>query len=178
MDAGDFLGFLLLAAAVWFVVKTPSQTASQQSQDASSSTPPIAPEADPMAPMQNTSGNDALDQILQAVFHMEGGNPGNLNVRNNNPGNLRSGKRQIGTNDGFAVYATMEDGYADLADWFRSHAAAHPDWNFYDLFAYYLRGTTTGPYQDAQGDSNSYAKYVASAAGVDPNSTLSSVLGG
>lgn len=40
---------------------------------------------------------------------------GSVAQRNNNPGNLRSGPRQIGTDaKGYAIYATAEDGYADL----------------------------------------------------------------
>lgn len=39
---------------------------------------------------------------------------GTLPWRNKNPGALRSGKRQIGTANKFAVYATEEDGIQDL----------------------------------------------------------------
>lgn len=38
--------------------------------------------------------------------------------RHRNPGNLRWGKRKIGSaTDGFAEYATLSDGFADLIEW-------------------------------------------------------------
>ncbi len=87
----------------------------------------------------NASGQNYLsnlNNIAQAIFQYEGGNPGNLNVINNKPGNLRSGANMTGTNGGYATFGDIGDGWDDLNEWIESHAATHPDWDFYDLFSY------------------------------------------
>jgi hypothetical protein len=64
-----------------------------------------------------------------------------------------------------------------LNAWIVKHVTAHPDWDFYDLFDYYLRGKTDGPTVDAQGNSDAYAEYVANYSGFDPSQTVSSATG-
>jgi len=122
--------------------------------------------------------SDAFDNFLQAIFQFEGGRPGDRNVRNNNPGNLKSGPDMTGTAGGYATFSTQGDGWDALTDLVNRRITAHPDWNFYDFFNYYLRGSTTAPSVDAQGNSDAYADYVAVNVGVEPTQTVASVLAG
>ena len=118
-------------------------------------------------------GGDALDNLAQAVFQFEGGKPGNINVRNNNPGNLRGGPNQIGIRGagGYAVFQDQGDGWDALNGWITRHAQTNPGWDFYDLFSVYA------PKSD-HNDPDAYAEYVANYMGVDPSQTVSSVLWG
>jgi len=54
--------------------------------------------------------------LAEAIARFEGYFvPGSVAARNNNPGNLRSGPHMTGTDaKGYAIYASAEDGYADL----------------------------------------------------------------
>jgi len=54
--------------------------------------------------------------IAQAIATFEGFfKPGTVAARNNNPGNLRAGPRAISKDSqGYGVYASVEDGWADL----------------------------------------------------------------
>jgi hypothetical protein len=156
---------VLVAAAAWLFVK--GSHAATASSNAAGGV---------MTSGQGYQSN--LDNIAQAIFQFEGGQPGNVNVRNNNPGNLRSGEGMTGTASGYATFGDIGDGWNALGDWISSHAANHPDWDFYDMFDYYLRGKTTGvPTVDAQGNSDQYAEYVSGYLGVDPSTTVSSLLG-
>jgi hypothetical protein len=124
--------------------------------------------------MDGASGSDALDNITQAIYQFEGGQPGQRNVVNNNPGDLRSGPGMTGSAGGFATFNDIGDGWDALGSLVQKKAAAHPDWNFYDLFNNWLGG---GPDSAPQGDPTAYANYVAGYAGFDPNQTVSSALG-
>jgi hypothetical protein len=117
--------------------------------------------------------SDALDNIEEAIARFEGSGLGR-----NNPGNIkaipgRSYPGQVGTDSqGFAIGGDEGDGWGWLNDWITSHAAAHPDWDFYDLFNFYLRGSTDTPTSDAQGNSDRYAEFVANYVGADPTSSV------
>jgi hypothetical protein len=163
MDGLLFIGAVLL---IWLFLHKGSQ---------SSGTVPVSPTPQPN---YDSDAGNALETIKQAIFHKEGGRPGDRNVVNNNPGNLRSGPGMTGTAGGFATFASQDDGYSALEAWITKHTAAHPDWNFYDLFNYYLRGSTTAPANDKEGNSDAYAEYVANYIGVDPAEPVSSVVGG
>jgi hypothetical protein len=160
------LGLAVLIIVVWFLFFN------RRGQAATADAAGPAPLPPPAA------GNDALDNFTQAVFQFEGGQPGNRNVVNNNPGNVRSGPGMTGTAGGYATFGDIGDGWNALGSWVTSHAAAHPDWNFYDFFNYYLRGSTTAASSDDQGNSDAYAEYVANFGGWDPTQTVASVLGG
>lgn len=56
--------------------------------------------------------------LMQGIAAMEGFyKPGTLSQVNNNPGNLRAGKRATGHDQrNYAVYRDPDDGWADLAD--------------------------------------------------------------
>ncbi len=116
-----------------------------------------------------TSGG--LDSITQAIARMEVYfKSGSLAQRTNNPGD-------IGTYGGkVASYPDSTSGWSALNTWVRSHAAAHPNWDFYDIIRYYLTGDTMGTAGSNQ-NPDAYAEYVAQAAGVDPSTPVSSVIG-
>lgn len=141
--------------------------------DSTGSLPSLdVPAADP------SNLSDAADNILQAMFQAEGGQAGNRNVRNNNPMDLEKSSLAVGNDGRFAIFADIGDGWQAAYNWLTSHVQKHPDWDFYDLYSYMLRGNTTGPFQDAQGDSDAYAEYVAGFAGFDPTQTVYSALYG
>jgi hypothetical protein len=75
-----------------------------------------------------------------------------------------------------AGYPTDEAGFSALDNYITRHAASHPDWDFYDLFRYYLTGDTMGTPGPGQ-NPDAYAEYVASQVGVDPTTPVFSVLG-
>jgi hypothetical protein len=161
---------LLLIAAVivlWLYLR---KGMSQSARDVQPATSSPEPDAD-------FGAGDNLDNIMDAIFRHEGGHSGQRNIVNNNPGNLKSAKGMTGKAGGFATFADQGDGWDALTAWLKSHAAAHPDWDFYDMFNYYLRGSTTAPTVDKQGDSDAYAKFVASAAGLDPTQPVSTAIG-
>jgi hypothetical protein len=131
----------------------------------------------------DSAANNSLSNLLDAIFHIEGGKPGNRNVRNNNPMDIEYGKfakrhGAIGSDGRFAIFPDMQTGWDAMNALVSAKVGQHPDWNFYDLFSYFLRGSTTAPPVDKEGDSNSYAQYVASYVGVDPTQTVASVIGG
>ena len=68
-----------------------------------------------------TDLNDAeVDVLIDSITKMEGGNPGDRNTRNNNPGNLeasdwvKSQPGYVGTDGRFAIFDTPEAGEAAL----------------------------------------------------------------
>ena len=153
--------------------------ASLQSGGAASTAPGAfgAPQTDgPGSSLADYSPSTA-SEMAQAIYQFEGGQPGNVNFDNMNPGNLRSAPGETGTNRGYATFGSFTDGFAALQNYITQHAAAHPGWNFYDFFNYYLRGSTTAPSSDAQGNSDTYAQYVANYLGVPATAAVSSVLG-
>jgi hypothetical protein len=126
----------------------------------------------------NVGQSDALDNILQGIFQMEGGKPGDRNVVNNNPGNLRAGPGMIGTAGGIATFADIGDGWGDVSDYVTKHVQANPNWNFYDFFEHYLGGKPGSSVNNTQGNSGAYADYVANYAGFDPSQTMYSAIYG
>lgn len=129
------------------------------------------------SPDQSSNGSSNLDNFMEGINLFEGGKPGNRNVVNHNPGNLRAGPNMTGTAGGYATFGDVGDGWDALQTWVKSHSATHPEWDFYDTFAYYLRGSTTAPTSDAQGNSDAYADFVAQYMGVDPLTPVSSLWG-
>jgi hypothetical protein len=155
---------IALAVWIWLLLDGKSQAT-------------VAPSGvEPSSPAPAT-GNDALDNFLQAIFQKEGGRPGDRNVVNNNPGNLRKGIGMTGKAGGYATFADQGDGWDALNAQVQKWLANHPDWDFYDFFDYYLRGSTTAHSVDDQGDSDAYAEYVANFGGWNPSQTVSSALG-
>jgi hypothetical protein len=172
--------FVILVAIAWLYLKGQSQAQtpadnSQADAEPPAVSPPVAPTA---ADGIGAYGNpqDYLDNILEGIFRQEGGNPGDRNVRNNNPMDLEHSSLATGNDGRFSIFSDMGDGWQAASDWVTSHAEKHPDWDFYDMFNYALRGSTK-PAVDKEGDGNAYAENVAGYAGVDPATTVSSLLG-
>jgi hypothetical protein len=160
-----WLLLIALAALLWFLltrkagaVSLPSLGGSPVADDNLSSYLPGTPEYE-----------TPLNDMAQAISQFEGGHEGDLNMRNNNPGNLRSAPGQTGSASGYATFGTFGDGWAALKAWISNFAAKNPNGNFYDMFAKYAPA----------GDNNqpdTYADYVANYAGADPAQSVSSFL--
>lgn len=104
--------------------------------------------------------------IATAIAQMEGWNvSGSLAQRNNNPGNLRAGKGQIGTQNGFAVFATPQAGWDALSNQIQLDAS---------------RGLTLqqfiSKYAPASDNNNpqAYAQFVSQQTGIPVDGLLSS----
>lgn len=164
------LGIVAIVVAVWLVLKSMGKAAAAA---------PVSGSGEPAGPAQIGAPlpNDALDNIMQATYQLEGGRPGDRNVVNNNPGDVKSAPGMTGKAGGFATFADIGDGWDALRNWIVDHVSAHPDWDFYDMQSYYLRGSTTAPSVDAQGDSDMRAEYIANYLGVDPTTPVSQLLG-
>jgi hypothetical protein len=120
-----------------------------------------------------------LDNLTQAIATLEGfGIPGARPTRDNNPGDVRAGPGMTGTDSpgGIATFADAGDGWDALGGWLTSHAAAHPDWDFYDLAHYYATGSTTGTPAEGEADPDTSAEYIADYMGVDPSTPFANVL--
>ena len=115
---------------------------------------------------------NALDDVTEAIARMEGFPVQNsLAQRTNNPGDIGSYGGRV------ASYSDVGDGMGRshyLGE--KAHAAQHPDWDFYDMFHYYLTGDTLSPGGPGQ-NPDAYAEYVANYVGVDPATPVSSVIG-
>jgi hypothetical protein len=178
----ELIGLLAVVVAGWFLLKIPSksQLASSPSSNSISEQTPSSPSSVSDYDASAVEGPSGLENFLQGIYHYEGGNSGDRNVRNNNPGNMKlsNAPGQIGVDHGFAIFETPEDGWAALDRDVKRKIQAHPGWDFYDFFNYWLRGSVTAPAIDAEGNSDSYAEYVAQRGGFDPTQPVSSILGG
>lgn len=131
----------------------------------------------PTAPTRGTaiaaavSGvSDALDSIAEGIARNEGFYKSNSKPqRTNNPGMIGG--------DNSAGYADAGDGWEALQGYIASHAAQHPDWDFYDFAHYYLTGDTLGVGGPDQ-HPDKYAEDLANFVGADPTQTISSSLDG
>ena len=118
-----------------------------------------------------------IDDLASAIARFEGfGTPGVWATINNNPGNLRSGPGQIGTNGGFAVFATPADGYAALDKQIQTNESLGLNLN--QFF-----GGEPGVYAGyaPAADSNNPAQYATTVAGwlgIDPTVPLTQELSG
>jgi len=118
---------------------------------------------------------DLTDQIAQAIYQMEGSGPTTIATRNNNPGNLRSGPGQIGTNGGFAVFPDMATGWAALDNQINLNISRGLTLN---QFFGGLPGVYAGYAPSADSNNPSaYATFVANQVGIDPNTPLNALAG-
>src|SRR6478752_3197819 len=124
----------------------------------------------------------SIQDWARAMFHIEGGNAGNVNVRNNNPGNLKAAPDQFtGANtvrdaSGFVVFPSMDAGwqalYAQLARWLNEF----PNLTLTQFYAKYLgQADYLNPKVTKEGDPFAYANSVAKQIGADPNQTIGSI---
>lgn len=124
-----------------------------------------------------------IQQWADAIFHFEGGNPGNLNVRNNNPGNLKAAPDsfpQLGKDsNGFVIFASMDDGFAALNHQLMKYLADFPSLTLTQFEAHYLgQQNYLSPQVTNQGNPFTYADNIAAKLGVSPGDTLQSIFGG
>jgi len=125
------------------------------------------------APSFTSSVSDGLDNFMQGISNFEGTG---RSTRNNNPGNLKAPggdpsfwSGQVGVDpQGFAIFSDIGDGWTALQKDIATQARRNPLQSFYDFFGTY----------SPDGNSDSYAQYVAGYMGVDPNTPIGSVLGG
>ena len=139
------------------------------------SAPPV-----PDTNAQSPSGQ--LDNIMQAIANLEGfGIAGTRPTRDNNPGDLQSAQGMISRDvvgpGGIAQFADVGDGWDALGNWVKSHTAANPDWDFYDLTHFYATGNTQGTPAQGEADPDASAEYIAGYLGVEPTTPVSTVLG-
>lgn len=111
---------------------------------------------------------DALSTFADAITHFEGG-PGDLNYRNNNPGNLRYAGQPgaIGQDSrGFAIFDSWESGMAALQRQIALDASRNPGWSISDFVNSYA------PPSDSNPNNQNYANAIATALGVSTDTTL------
>lgn len=115
-----------------------------------------------------------LEKFCEAIKKHEGWYPGSRSYRQNNPGNLRWSKYQIGTDGNFAIFPDYATGWKALL--FQVEIAANgksrvyrPDMTFYDFFAVYA------PASDNNVPTR-YAEAVAAHVGVPPTTRIRSLI--
>ncbi len=121
-------------------------------------------------------GDATVDAIAQAIYQMEGSGPTTIATRNNNPGNLRSGIGQTGTNGGYAVFPDMATGWAALDNQISLNISRGLTLN-----EFFAGKPGVYPGYAPAADSNtpaSYAAFVSARTGIDPNTPLNQLSGG
>jgi hypothetical protein len=123
--------------------------------------------------------DQVIDTMAAAIQNFEGGKPGDRNMRNNNPGNIRwaSGLPQWLIDLGatgkdsadHVIFSTYQQGLDTLKRQLRmaftgSSSVYSPAMSLYEFFGKY-----------AEANQQPYAEYVASELGVDPNQTLGEI---
>lgn len=116
-----------------------------------------------------------IDDFAAAIQQMEGWFPGSVAYRNNNPGNLRAGKGQIGTSNGYAVFPDYQTGLDALKNQIQLNISK--GLTTQEFFAG-KSGVYPGyaPAADSN-QPNVYANFVAGKLGIDPNVPLTQVVG-
>lgn len=120
-----------------------------------------------------------LEEFCTALRDYEG-KPGDLNYRNNNPGNCRCSPVGylakygnvlcVDTASGkFAKFSSYELGWEYLLNLVHYRANLHPKWNLYDFFGNYA------PSSD-KNDPDKYAESVAKVLGISPYTHLEVLL--
>lgn len=111
-----------------------------------------------------------LDDLKNAMAQFEGFNvPGSRAQRNNNPGNLRAGAGQIGTDAaGYAIFPDLATGWAAFERQIRLDAG---------------RGLTLAQFigkyaPPSENDTQGYLGFVTSRLGVSPGTSLSELISG
>lgn len=130
-----------------------------------------------------------ITDLATGIQRMEGWFPpcpkypkGSVSFQGNNPGNIdypgfvapgATSGRAVGHNPAsyrFALYASMDDGFADIVDLIRLRRSQHPAWTILDFFDDPLQGYA--PASD-HNDPQAYADFVAAVCGGPATTTLS-----
>ena len=136
--------------------------------ETATTTPPIETPTEPQVPI--------LEKFCLAIRDYEG-SPGDLNYRNNNPGNARfykGGYLSIYGDvkcdpHGFAIFPTYEQGWLYLKNLVKGKIMKHSQWTIKDFFYSYAPVT----------DENSpelYAVFVANRCGVTPDYLIKNLI--
>ena len=116
-----------------------------------------------------------VDGISQAIAQMEGFNtPGTIAQRDNNPGNLRSGPGQTGTDSrGYAIFPDVATGWAALNNQVQINISR--GLTLQEFFAG-KPGVYAGyaPSADSNNPTN-YANFVAGRIGIDTSTPLDQI---
>lgn len=107
--------------------------------------------------------------LQESIARMEGffAPTSNWSQINNNPGNLRASALAVGTNGGYAVFQTVEDGWKALGDLLNRYAGQ--GLSLRELFYKYAPPTDNN-------DTEGYISYVAGQLGVSPETPVATVL--
>ena len=110
-----------------------------------------------------------LNRMADSIEEFEGGEPGDLNIRNNNPGNLKFAKQHgsVGTDpQGHAVFESYEKG--------RTALVHQIEIAFTNKSRVYNSGMSLAQFfgKYAEDNSNEYAKFVADRLGATSSTTL------
>ncbi len=121
--------------------------------------------------------SDFTASLAAAIQRFEGWKPGSVSYRNNNPGNLRAGVGQSGTDaNGYAIFPDYQTGFAALE--------RQVDINIgrgLSLDEFFGGKPGVYPGYAPSGDSNDPGKYsqvVAGWLGIDPNTPLQDITSG
>lgn len=133
---------------------------------------PVAPDLPATAPQTPQAAPSLLDKFCTAIRDYEGA-PGDLNYRNNNPGNCRCSSvgylpkyGNVKCVNNFAVFETYELGWEYLQALVKQRATEHTQWSILDFFENY------SPSADGN-NPTLYAMFVAKRLGVQITYTLS-----
>lgn len=128
---------------------------------------------------------DNLINLAHAIYDFEDPNRDQVATRNNNPGNLKPPNagvfwsNQTGVDGrGFAVFASLQDGFNALVQDLRVKATNHPDWTLQQLFNVWLGGGPNTAPPSSEGNAVNYAKFVADKLGVAITTTLGQIKAG
>lgn len=134
---------------------------------------------------QQTGTMPSIKDFANAIFNFEGGKPGNLNVRNNNPGNLKAapdeftGTTTVRDANGFVIFPSFDAGFAALQNQLNKTVNDQPSLTLTQFFARYLgQSDFLNPKVTSQGDPFSYANTVAGKLGVSPETPIGQIFGG
>lgn len=126
-----------------------------------------------------------VQEMAKLISLMEGWKANSQSWQFNNPGNLRYGPRQAGTSvNGFALYNTLADGWADLEALIEGTIRKHPNLTFETFFqgerdatGKVIPGGYPGyaPAADSN-NPNVYAKFVATGCHLSPDEVLAGKL--
>lgn len=172
----------LLGVLAWLLLKDDS-SAAEGILGFMDSSPNDLPDYTSNGTAPSTSGTsffkNPLGAIADAITGTEG-KPGDLNYRNNNPGNLKYAGQPGATKgaDNFAVFSSYKAGYQALQNQISLDARRNPEWSLLQYMTKYLGGNPNAPAVSSEGNPFTKANSIAQALGVDVNTTLGQLLGG
>lgn len=119
---------------------------------------------------------DFIGDLAQGIARFEGFQvSGSRAQRNNNPGNLRAGPGQVGTDaGGYAIFPDLETGWAALDNQIQLNLTRYPTLTLREFFGGGAGYPGYAPAAD-QNNPGQYADTVAGWLGISPDVALSSL---